>query len=287
VADDQTRQPTPLEGATRRASPEQLDQIWGAIEDGRLDDALALVDEVAEAFPEDADAALARAATYYECGLVPETLAEAIRAGELGLEERHLQRWYVAASQHFLWQFDEARATLDELLRDDASFADGWYLLAQVCEMQEDEVGARRGYERALQLAPERFFRPTRMDGDSFEEAVNAARSDLDAKFRDALDDLALVYEELPTREIATPEGDGEDPLPPDLLGLFVGASRLEHTVFSPVEQPGLIFLFKKNLERSCASLDDLIDEIRTTLYHELAHYLGFEEDDMADLDLE
>ena len=32
---------------------------------------------------------------------------------------------------------------------------------------------------------------------------------------------------------------------------------------------------------------EDLVEQIRITLYHELGHYLGFEEEDMDDLGLE
>jgi len=46
---------------------------------------------------------------------------------------------------------------------------------------------------------------------------------------------------------------------------------------------PDSVFLFKRNLERSSEDYDDLVDEIHTTLWHEIGHYMGFDEDELAD----
>jgi predicted Zn-dependent protease with MMP-like domain len=287
VADDSPQPPTPLEGPGSRASQTELDELWGLIENGELDDALTLGDELCESWPRDANLASARAAAFYECGLLRSPLDEARRAVELAADEPQMAMWYEAAAHHFLWDFDSAREKADELLRDHPDFAEGWYLLAQICEMQADEVGARRGYERAIQLEPQRFFRPTRFGAEQMDEAMARGREGLDAEFLSALDELAVIVEPLPRREYMLQSTDDDDPLPPDVLGLFVGSSRLDQSVFDTADQPGIIFLFQKNLERASASDEELAAEIHTTLYHELAHYLGFEEEDMAELDLE
>lgn len=270
-----------------QADREELDHLWLALEEGRLSDALEYSSRLQAAYPEDGEVALARSAVAYESGQVRSTLDFAKLAGELGTEDPLLQRWYVAAAYHYLWQFDEARDLLDNLLREEAEFAEAWYLLAQVCEMQGDQVGARRGYDRARAIQPERFHRPTAISEEQMHEAVGKAREDLRPEFQRALDEVALIVEPQPNWELAKSESPSGDPLPPDLLGLFVGANRLDSSVFDPIEQPGVIFLFQHNLERVCAHPEVLIEEIRTTLYHELAHYLGFEEEDMASLGLE
>lgn len=284
---DDPRLPNASGPDIRRAEPEQLDDLWLALEEGRLEDALQLSEFLAGEFPDDGNAALARAATFYEAGLPQETLREATRAGDLGTSDDFLQQWYVAAAQYYLWEFDQARSALDALLRQEQEFAEAWYLLAQVCEMQDDEVGARRGYDRAFALQPDRFHRPTRIDDDGMERAVGEARSALPQEFQTALGELAVAVEDVPTLEMAQEESGIGDPLPPDLLGLYVGSDRLDQSVFNPVDQPGVIFLFKANLERVCPTHEALVEEIRTTLWHELAHFLGFEEEDMADLGLE
>ena len=265
----------------------RLEDVWNALDEDELEKALQLAESLHRDHPDDPNVVLGLAAARYENGLIRATL-EAAAAGPAleDPEDDALRRWYVAASHHYLWQFDEAHVILDELVRSHPDFAEAWYLLAQVCEVEHDEVGARRGYDRAFELEPERFPRPHRIDDASMRDSVQAARDELPERFQDVLDELAIVIESMPTRDLAAGEG-GEDPVPPDVLGLFVGSNQLDQSVFNPVEHPGIIFLFQRNLERMCGDPETLIEEIRTTLWHELAHYLGFEEDQMADLGLE
>lgn len=266
---------------------DRLDEVWEALDEGDLESALDLAEQLVTDFPQSGNAALGLAAAQYEAGSIRATLEAAQRAGELQAEDEPLRRWYVAAAHHYLWDFTSARLQLLELTRSDPDFAEAWYLLAQVDEIEGDEVGARRGYEQAFGIDPDRFPRPHRIDESAMRDAVQAARDELPPRFQEILDELAIVIEPHPSRELAQPEGEDEDPIPPDVLGLFVGTSQLEQSVFSPVTQPGVIFLFQRNLERVCGDAETLIEEIRTTLWHELAHYLGFEEDQMADLGLE
>ena len=53
------------------------------------------------------------------------------------------------------------------------------------------------------------------------------------------------------------------------------------------VEAPPRILLFQRNLERYARDEAELRREIARTLHHELAHYLGFAEEQMTDLDLD
>ena len=50
--------------------------------------------------------------------------------------------------------------------------------------------------------------------------------------------------------------------------------------------RPNTIYLFQRNIERVARDREDLVEQIRITLYHELGHYLGFEEEDMDGLGL-
>jgi len=74
---------------------------------------------------------------------------------------------------------------------------------------------------------------------------------------------------------------------PPDILGLFVGASELEMPSDSSGHMPRRIFLFQRNLERFAHSREELIEEIRVTLFHEIGHMLGFDEEGVASMGLD
>jgi predicted Zn-dependent protease with MMP-like domain len=93
------------------------------------------------------------------------------------------------------------------------------------------------------------------------------------------------VVEDLPSDALLSDEAP---PLDPELLGLFVGTARTERTFAAAgIESPPRILLFQRNLERFARDEAELRREIARTLHHELAHYLGFEEEQMADLDLD
>jgi predicted Zn-dependent protease with MMP-like domain len=90
------------------------------------------------------------------------------------------------------------------------------------------------------------------------------------------------VIDPMPSAELVGAPGLGH---PPDLLGLFTGAPIAERGLVTG-ELPATIFLFQRNLERVSRNRDELLDEIRTTLYHELGHALGFDEEGVDELGL-
>ena len=79
---------------------------------------------------------------------------------------------------------------------------------------------------------------------------------------------------------------DIEPDLDPDLLGLFEGNARCDPLPSAPDEMPR-IRLFLDNLWHDCAGdLQTFREEVRITLLHELGHYLGLDEDQVAALGL-
>lgn len=79
---------------------------------------------------------------------------------------------------------------------------------------------------------------------------------------------------------------DIEPDLDPDLLGLFEGNARCDPLPSLPDEMPR-IRLFLDNLWQDCAGdLKTYRDEVRITFLHELGHYLGLDEDQVAALGL-
>ena len=79
---------------------------------------------------------------------------------------------------------------------------------------------------------------------------------------------------------------DIDEDLDPDLLGLFEGNARCDPLPQSPDEMPR-IRLFLDNLWDDCnGDLQTYRDEVRITFLHELGHYLGLDEDQVAELGL-
>ena len=84
------------------------------------------------------------------------------------------------------------------------------------------------------------------------------------------------------TREMVEDEG-----VEPDLLGLFVGPA-LDEAAGLDDPLPPEILLFLENLWDYAEEDPGIFrEEVRRTYLHELGHYLGLEEDDMASRDLD
>ncbi len=112
-------------------------------------------------------------------------------------------------------------------------------------------------------------------------QVVAAAQKRLPAEVRAVAEAVPVCYEPIPNDAI---HAEGWEP---DILGLFVGHEHLgELTDGDPL--PPQILLFLENI-RDYAEGDAEIyrDEVRLTYLHELGHYLGWDEEEIARRGLE
>jgi predicted Zn-dependent protease with MMP-like domain len=110
------------------------------------------------------------------------------------------------------------------------------------------------------------------------------ARRELESlpdEFRRRMENVAVVVEDYPTLEDAESAGVPRE----ELLGLFHGVSLLESEWFSGAsgQLPEKIVLYKKNIEAACSTREELVEEIRLTLFHEIGHYFGMSEEDLEE----
>ena len=98
--------------------------------------------------------------------------------------------------------------------------------------------------------------------------------------FRAALDEVAIVIEDEPSAHQRV-----ENDLGPDdtLYGLYEGVPRTEWGADS-APFPTKISLFRLPLEEDFPDPDDLADEVRLTVIHELAHHLGIDDSRLHEL---
>ena len=114
------------------------------------------------------------------------------------------------------------------------------------------------------------------------EREVRDLRRKLSPEVARHADGIPVVCFPAPTREMVEDEG-----LEPDLLGLFVGPA-LDEAEGLDDPLPPEILLFLENLWDYAEEDPGIFrEEVRRTYLHELGHYLGLEEDDMAPRDLD
>jgi len=108
---------------------------------------------------------------------------------------------------------------------------------------------------------------------------VDATLTQLPKPLRERAGKVAVTFERQPNADL---QADG---IEADTLGLFVGPDFVDE---EHVPMPPQIILFLENLW-DLGDGDEKIfrREVRTTFLHELGHYLGLDEDELAERDLE
>lgn len=110
-----------------------------------------------------------------------------------------------------------------------------------------------------------------------FNRLVQEALDALPAKFRRKIENVAVVVEDLPP---------GQEPHAQEapLMGVFEGVPATERSVWEAPHGPNRIVLYQKNIEAVCATEDEIREEVRLTVLHELGHYFGMSEDQLEDV---
>jgi len=112
---------------------------------------------------------------------------------------------------------------------------------------------------------------------DAFMELVADAVEGLPQAVHDALDNVEVVTQEWPTPD-QLDVTEGEDRYA--LLGLYEGiplSDRVNYTLVLPDK----VTLFQRPLEAICATQRALEHEVQITVVHELAHHLGWGDEDI------
>ena len=113
-----------------------------------------------------------------------------------------------------------------------------------------------------------------------FEELISRALDELPSSIQRLLENVAVVVEDEPTDEQL--ETSAEDPAD-TLYGLYEGTPAVEYAADS-VPFPNKITLFRLPLEEDFPDPEELADEVRRTVVHELAHHAGMSEDRLREL---
>ncbi len=113
-----------------------------------------------------------------------------------------------------------------------------------------------------------------------FEHYVKVALAELPEEFRRRMKNIAVSVEPYPTRGDLRSVGLTDKRR---LLGIYRGIPfNAVSSFYSGPVMPSEIVLFQKNLEAQADSEEELVEEIRITLLHEIGHYFGMSEDDLA-----
>ena len=95
-----------------------------------------------------------------------------------------------------------------------------------------------------------------------FEAAAEAAIGAIPDVFQPYLENTVFIVEE------SSPDG---------LMGLYEGGTAFD----AGGGFPERVTLYKRSHEDACGTMEELIEEVRRTILHELGHHFGMEEDEL------
>lgn len=111
-----------------------------------------------------------------------------------------------------------------------------------------------------------------------FSILVGRALRRLPASVRDRLSNVAVMIEEEPAPEHLAEAGLGPEET---LFGLYSGVPLTQRTTEYGMVLPDRITIFRRPLLDYCQSEEELMDEVRRTVLHEIGHYFGLSEEEL------
>jgi len=134
----------------------------------------------------------------------------------------------------------------------------------KVLEMERSS-GGKKGFSRG-----KRFF----------ESLVRQAVESLPEELKARLENVAFIVED---KASETEEEWGYDE--ENLLGLYHGISKKDRGFWYGNVLPDRIVIYRKPIERISSNLEELKENLRQTVIHEIGHYFGFDEEELRRLE--
>lgn len=110
------------------------------------------------------------------------------------------------------------------------------------------------------------------MSREQFEGLVAEALDTVPTDLARLLDNVVVVVED---------EAPADDP---DLLGLYSGVPLTERGSWYAGVLPDQITIFRLPTLAMCETIEDVVDEVRITVVHEIAHHFGIDDDRLHEL---
>lgn len=120
------------------------------------------------------------------------------------------------------------------------------------------------------------------MEREKFEKFVEEALSKIPKKFKKLLENLAVIIEETPSREIYRQTGS---PAFSSILGLYHGVPFKHRGPFYGNLPPDVIVIYQKPIEDICRSEEEIREKVKEVVLHEIGHYFGLDDEELKEIE--
>jgi len=120
------------------------------------------------------------------------------------------------------------------------------------------------------------------MERERFEELVEEALAELPEQFRERIQNLAVVVEDKPSREVYERTGGSPFSL---ILGLYHGVPFKHRGPFYGNLPPDVITIYQKPIEQICSTEKEIKKKVREVVFHEIGHYFGFNDKELKEIE--
>jgi len=120
------------------------------------------------------------------------------------------------------------------------------------------------------------------IDRKRFERLVERALRKLPRRFRARLENVAVVVEDWADDQ--TLDEMGIEP-PDTLYGLYRGTDLTRRDTTYGGVLPDVITIYQGPIQEDCDSLAEMEDLVRDTVVHEIGHYFGLDDDQLAEIE--
>lgn len=187
-----------------------------------------------------------------------------------------------------LCRFDDAAPAFERLLGDHDRAPFAHQHLGLLLERRGKQAEADSHFRRATELAPEDFPSPVLLSPTEFKAQLDKTLAELPDDMKRDLKGVPVEVEDIPQEDDLTAN---DPPLSPTILGLFRGPPLGEECVVEQdagdAEPCRSVVLYRKNLARAVKSRDELLEQIKVTLLHEIGHLRGEDDGELAARGLE
>ena len=122
------------------------------------------------------------------------------------------------------------------------------------------------------------------MERARFIDVVRRALHDIPPPFSDHLRKVDIVVTWRPSRADLADAGLATDE---SMYGFYRGVPLTERDGGYNMVAPDVIHIYQEPLEEDCADDEELMEEIRVTVVHELAHFFGIDDDRLEELGID